>query len=197
MGYDLNNKNLNTASIKIRKCSALIKYIYERIINNSDIQRMVYYNTLSPLKNKSKDYNGDVINQPDISVNDVKNLIFDIPFNPEMSMEISNSIYINLTKGSFGSKTNSLYFDINVLVPNTYLRLNEGYRHTEISQIIADILDEMYVDKENYPEYYDILKDIQFSMYDYNIYRLSKTNDFLWACLSFEVGTVPFSRVRL
>ena len=120
MGYDLNNKNLNTASIKIRKCSALIKYIYERIINNSDIQRMVYYNTLSPLKNKSKDYNGDVINQPDISVNDVKNLIFDIPFNPEMSMEISNSIYINLTKGSFGSKTNSLYFDINVLVPNTY-----------------------------------------------------------------------------
>lgn len=197
MGYDLNNKNLNTASIKIRKCSALIKYIYERIINNSDIQRMVYYNTLSPLKNKSKDYNGDVINQPDISVNDVKNLIFDIPFNPEMSMEMSNSIYINLTKGSFGSKTNSLYFDINVLVPNTYLRLNEGYRHTEISQIIADILDEMYVDKENYPEYYDILKDIQFSMYDYNIYRLSKTNDFLWACLSFEVGTVPFSRVRL
>lgn len=197
MGYDLNNKNLNTASIKIRKCSALIKYIYERIINNSDIQRMVYYNTLSPLKNKSKDYNGDVINQPDISVNDVKNLIFDIPFNPEMSMEMSNSIYINLTKGSFGSKTNSLYFDINVLVPNTYLRLNEGYRHTEISQIIADILDEMYVDKENYPEYYDILKDIQFSMYDYNIYRLSKTNDFLWACLSFEVGTVPFSRARL
>ena len=77
------------------------------------------------------------------------------------------------------------------------MRLNEGYRHTEISQIIADILDEMYVDKENYPEYYDILKDIQFSMYDYNIYRLSKTNDFLWACLSFEVGTVPFSRVRL
>lgn len=197
MGYDLNNKNLNTASIKIRKCSALIKYIYERIINNSDIQRMVYYNTLSPLKNKSKDYNGDVINQPDISVNDVKNLIFDIPFNPEMSMEMSNSIYINLTKGSFSNKTNALYFDINVLVPNTYLRLNEGYRHTEISQIIADILDEMYVDKENYLEYYDILKDIKFSMYDYNIYRLSKTNDFLWACLSFEVGTVPFSRVRL
>ena len=197
MSYDLNNKNLGTTSLKIRKCSALIKYIHERIISNSDIQRMVYYNTLSPLKNKSKDYNGQVVNQPDIGANDVKELILDIPFNPEMSMKTSNSIYINLTKGSFSNKNNALYFDINVLVPNDYLRLNEGYRHTEISQLIADMLDGIYVDKNNYPEYHDILKDIQFNMYDFNIYRLSKSNDFLWSCLSFEVDTIPFSRARL
>lgn len=196
MGYDLNNKNLNTTSIKIHRCSALIKYIYEKIINNSDIQRMVYYNTLMPLKNKSKDYNGYIVNQPDIGVDDVKNLIFDIPFNPEMSMETSNSIYINLTKGSFNNKTNSLYFDINVLVPNTYLRLNEGYRHTEISQMITNILDGMHVSENQEPEYYDILGGVKFDLYDYNIYRLSKTNEFLWACLSFEVETVPFSRAR-
>ena len=197
MSYDLNNKNLGTTSLKIRKCSALIKYIHERIINNSDIQRMIYYNTLSPLKNRSKDYNGQVVNQPDIGANDVKELILDIPFNPEMSMKTSNSIYINLTKGSFSNKNNALYFDINVLVPNDYLRLNEGYRHTEISQLIADMLDGIYVDKNNYPEYHDILKDIQFNMYDFNIYRLSKSNDFLWSCLSFEVDTTPFSRARL
>lgn len=197
MSYDLNNKNLGTTSLKIRKCSALIKYIHERIISNSDIQRMVYYNTLSPLKNRSKDYNGQVINQPDIGVDDVKELILDIPFNPEMSMKTSNSIYINLTKGSFSNKNNALYFDINVLVPNDYLRLNEGYRHTEISQLIADMLDGIYVDKNSYPEYHDILKDIQFNMYDFNIYRLSKSNDFLWTCLSFEVDTTPFSRGRL
>lgn len=197
MSYDLNNKNLGTTSLKIRKCSALIKYIHERIINNSDIQRMIYYNTLSPLKNRSKDYNGQVVNQPDIGANDVKELILDIPFNPEMSIKTSNSIYINLTKGSFSNKSGSLYFDINVLVPNDYLRLNEGYRHTEISQLIADMLDGVYVDKNNYPEYHDILKDIQFNMYDFNIYRLSKSNDFLWTCLSFEVDTTPFSRGRL
>ena len=157
---------------------------------------MVYYNTLMPLKNKSKDYNGYIVNQPDIGVDDVKNLIFDIPFNPEMSMETSNSIYINLTKGSFNNKTNSLYFDINVLVPNTYLRLNEGYRHTEISQMITNILDGMHVSENQEPEYYDILGGVKFDLYDYNIYRLSETNEFLWACLSFEVETVPFSRAR-
>lgn len=196
MGYDLNNKNLGTTSLKIRKCSALIKYIHERILNNSDIQRMVYYNTLSPLKSRSKDYNGNIINQPQIGVDEVKGLIFDIPFNPEMSMTTSNSIYINLTKGSF-NKSSKLYFDINILVSNTYLRLNEGYRHTEISQMIADMLDGMCVDKENYPEHYDMLKDIKFDMYDFNIYRLSKTNEYLWACLSFEVDTTPFARARV
>lgn len=196
MGYDLNNKNLGTTSLKIRKCSALIKYIHERILNNSDIQRMVYYNTLSPLKSRSKDYNGNIINQPQIGVDEVKGLIFDIPFNPEMSMTTSNSIYINLTQGSF-NKSSKLYFDINVLVSNTYLRLNEGYRHTEISQMIADMLDGMYIDKENYPEHYAILKDIKFDMYDFNIYRLSKTNEYLWACLRFEVDTTPFTRARV
>lgn len=196
MGYDLNNRNLGTTSLKIKKCSALIKYIYERILNNSEIQRMVYYNTLSPLKSRSKDYNGNIVNQPPIGVDNVKDLIFDIPFNPEMNMSVSNSIYVNLTKGSF-NKSSKLYFNINVLVSNTYLRLNEGYRHTEISQMIANMLDGMYIDKENYPEYYDTLKDIQFNMYDFNIYRLSKTNEYLWACLSFEVDMMPFSRTRL
>lgn len=187
-------KNLGTTSNKIRKCSVLIKYIYEKLVNDNEIQRMLYYNTINPLSQKGKNYNGEIISQPDLSTKDMKGIVFDIPFNPDMDIELKSSLYINLNNGKFNSRQNSLYFDINIIVPEDFIDISNGDRHFEIAQRVADILDSMYVTEKDYVE--DI-GNIQPVLYAMPVYRLSKSNNFVWINMQFEVELINnFTRVR-
>lgn len=189
--------SLNTTSNKIRKCSVLIKYIYEKLVNDNEIQRMLYYNTINPLSQKGKNYNGEIISQPDLSTKHMKGILFDIPFNPEMDIELSNSLYVNLNNGKFNSRQNSLYFDINIIVPEDFVNISNGYRHFEIAQRVADIFDDIYVDKEKDKDYYDYLGALKPILYSMPIYRLSKSNNFIWVNMQFEVElNNNFIRVR-
>ena len=42
---DINNKYLNTVSSKLKKVSMILQYTHEKIIENQEIKRLVYYNT--------------------------------------------------------------------------------------------------------------------------------------------------------
>lgn len=190
-------KNLGTTSNKIRKCSVLIKYIYEKLVNDNEIQRMLYYNTINPLSQKGKNYNGEIVSQPDLSTKHMDGILFDIPFNPEMDIELSNSLYVNLNNGKFSSRQNSLYFDINIIVPEDFVNISNGYRHFEIAQRVADIFDDIYIDKEKDKDYYDYLGALKPILYMMPIYRLSKSNNFIWVNMQFEVElTNNFTRMR-
>lgn len=190
----LNDKNIGTTSNKIRKCSTLIKYIYEKLVNDNEIQRMLYYNTINPLSQKGKNYNGEIISQPDLSAKDMKGIVFDIPFNPEMDIELSNYLYVNLKNGKFNSRQNSLYFDINILVPEDFISMSNGYRHFEIAQRVADIFDDIYITEK---DYVDDIGNVQPVLCDMPIYRLSKSNNFIWVNMQFEVELINnFTRVR-
>lgn len=175
----------------------LIKYIYEKLVNDNEIQRMLYYNTINPLSQKGKGYNGEIISQPNLSVNDMKEIIFDIPFNPDMNISLSNSLYINLNNGKFNSRQNALYFDINIVVPEDFINISNGYRHFEIAQRVADIFDDMYIDKDKEKDYYDYLGALKPVLYMMPIYRLSKSNNFVWVNMQFEVELINnFTRMR-
>ena len=189
----INNKNLNTTSNKIRKCSALIQYVYEQLVNDDEIRRYLYYNTYTPLSNRGKGYDGKIIQQPDIGVEDMENLIFDSPFNPETNMLLQNYLFINLTNGKFNNRQNSIFFEINILVPEKYSKISNGYRYFEIAQRVADILDKMHIEGEFAEE----LGNLQPNLYAMPVYRLSKTNDLIWVSMQFETPLVPFDRVRL
>ena len=49
---DINNKYLNTVSSKLKKVSMILKYTHEKIIENQEIKRLLYYNTKNPFKVK-------------------------------------------------------------------------------------------------------------------------------------------------
>lgn len=194
MSDDMNNKNIGTYGIKIKKVGALIKYTYNKLISDNIIQRLVKYNTLTPLSSKGKRYDGTIVSQPNLSEEDMNGFIFDIPFNPDIEIDKENSIYVNFVNGNF-TRSNSLNIDIDVLVPVTYINLSDDYRHTYISQRINDILDGMYIDSNS--DFYSELSDLKYELTDHYIYRLSKTNDFLWCKLRYKISMpIINSRVR-
>ena len=190
---NLNNKFLNSTSNKIRKCSALIQYIYEQLISDQEIRRYLFYNTYTPLSNRGKGYDNKIIQQPDLGIEDVEELIFDIPFNPDMDIKQKNALFVMLSNGKFNNKQNTIYFEINVLVPEEYSRISNGYRYYELSQKIVNILDKLYVEGDFAEE----LGNLQPNLYAMDTYRLSKTTNTVWVNLRFQVDLVPFDRVRL
>lgn len=189
---DINNKNKNTISNKIRRCSTLIQYIYNTLMEDKDIQRYLYYNTYTPLSNRGKNYDGKIISQPEITNEDIEGLLFDSPFNPDTEIDLNNYIFINLNNGKFTAKQNLIFFEVNILVPEKYSKISNGYRYFEIAQKVADILDQIYVEGD----FAEDLGNIQPILYAMPVYRLSKTNDIIWVNMQFEVEIFPFGRVR-
>ncbi len=187
MYYDINKKNTSTISNKINRCSILLRYMYNKLINDDVIQRYTYYLTANPLADKGREYDGDIVYQPPLTANHMKDIIYDIPFNTDMEQSKSNSIYLSLTNGRFTNRESSIYAEINVLVPSDYINVADGYRHTEISSRIADIFDGIYVDNNKEIPYYKELGGLRFDLYEFYIGRLSKTNDFMVCSLKFKI----------
>ena len=175
--FNANNNAINTKSIKLNKCGVLIRYIYHKIMEDEEIKRLVFYHTINPLDEKGLDYDGKLIDQPNTNQEQVKDYIFDLPFNPAIKIEKENSLYINLVRGAFYNNTNKITIDINIVCSAEFLRLNTGYRHMEISQKIADLFDGMRVDKGEDGSFFDVLYNSKFDLTNFETIRLSNTSD--------------------
>ena len=189
----LNERHLSNSSEKLKKCSMLIDYVYTKLIENQEIKRLVYYNTQNPLDKKGIDFNNEIIEQPDLTKEDVKDLIAMSPFNPDMVEKLIQAIYINIPFGSFYSygQGNILKFNIDILSPEEFSLTVNGLRYFEIGYYIANMLDGMYITDDRYVEY---LGNLKFDLESLNTYRLSKTNSKIWLHLVFEVKLFPIDR---
>lgn len=196
MSYNLNNKNFNSTSIKIKKLSLIVEYMTEKISQCQEIKRMLSYNTQNPLSAKGITYDNEKINQPDIKSSLIGECIRDIGFNPEMAIDLKNELYVSYSNGRF-DRGNRIYIDVNILVPEDYLRISNGYRNFEIAQYVAEIFDDVYVDTKNGSDYYKELGSIKFNLTEFNNYRLSKTNSIIWSNLTFEVELSPMGRAKV
>ena len=139
---DINNKYLNTVSSKLKKVSMLLQYTHEKIIENQEIKRLVYYNNRNPLSKRGLTYSNQKVDQPDLTEDDVKDLITLLPFNPDMEIKLSNGIFLNMAKAIFGS-SNIVYLDVNVISASDYFEISNGLRLYEIVHRIANIFDEL------------------------------------------------------
>lgn len=193
MKYDLNDKYIDTESNKLRRCSQIIKYVHEKILNNQNICRLVYYNTQTPLSKVGLGYDGSKIKQPDLSPNDLKNHIYDIPFTLELKTELQNYIFIQMADNNFDNKS-VLYLDINVLVSARYYSISGGHRHYEISQEIANMLDCLSVTED---DYVDSIGNLDFKLINAPEIRVSKTNDMIWISNRYRINLPHFSRVEV
>ena len=189
---DSNNKYLNTVSSKLKKVSMILQYTHEKIIENQEIKRLVYYNNRNPLSKKGLTYSNQKVDQPDLTEDDVKDLITLLPFNPDMVIKLSNGIFLNMTKAIFGS-SNIVYLDVNVISASDYFEISNGLRLYEIVHRIANIFDELYITDESYIEE---LGNLKFSLEDVESGRLSKDGNMLYASLRFSIQLMPQTRIR-
>lgn len=188
---DINNKYLNTVSSKLKKVSMILQYTHEKIIENQEIKRLVYYSSQNPLSKKGLKYDNTKIDQPDLTEEDVKDLITLLPFNPDMDITLSNGIFLNAPKAIFGS-SNIIYIDVNVISASEYFEISNGLRLYEIANRISNIFDELYITDESYIEE---LGNLKFSLEDAESGRLSKDGNMLYTSLRFSINLVPLSRV--
>lgn len=188
---DINNKYLNTVSSKLKKVSMILQYTHEKIIENQEIKRLVYYNNRNPLSKRGLTYSNQKVDQPDLTEEDVKDLITLLPFNPDMKITLSNGIFLNVPKAIFGS-SNIMYIDVNVISASEYFEISNGLRLYEIANRISNIFDELYITDESYIEE---LGNLKFSLEDAESGRLSKDGNMLYTSLRFSINLVPLSRV--
>lgn len=189
---DINNNFKNTVSSKMYKCSMLTKHFYTKILESQKIRRYMYYTTTNPLSQNGKGYDGSRVPQPDVTESQVEGIITDLPFHPEMDLELENNIFINLPLGDYNNKSD-ISIDVNLIVPIEYYRVSSGYRHYEIGCEIANIIADKYVDGEYVGELGDGMK-IKFLKFECT--RLSKSNNHMWMKLQFKISNPPFDRVR-
>lgn len=189
---DINNKYLNTVSSKLKKVSMILQYTHEKIIENQEIKRLVYYNNRNPLSKKGLTYSNQKVDQPDLTEEDVKDLITLLPFNPDMEIKLSNGIFLNVPKAIFGG-SNIMYIDVNVISASEYFEISNGLRLYEIANRISNIFDGLYITDESYIEE---LGNLKFSLEDVESGRLSKGGNMLYTSLRFSINILPFDRVR-
>lgn len=189
---DINNKYLNTVSSKLKKVSMLLQYTHEKIIENQEIKRLVYYNNRNPLSKKGLTYSNQKVDQPDLTEDDVKDLITLLPFNPDMKIDSCSFIFLNTPSATFSNGYNVIYLDIYIVSPAEYFEITTGLRLYEISHKIANIFDGLYIDDEDYIEE---LGNLKFILDDIAVNRLSNNSSMLWSSMRFSIQTTPLGRV--
>lgn len=190
---DINNKYLNTVSSKLKKVSMLLQYTHEKIIENQEIKRLVYYNNRNPLSKKGLTYSNQKVDQPDLTEEDVKDLITLLPFNPDMKIDLCSFIFLNTPSATFSNGDNVIYLDINIVSPAEYFEITTGLRLYEISHKIANIFDGLYIDDEDYIEE---LGNLKFILDDIAVNRLSNNSSMLWSSMRFSIQLMPQTRIR-
>ena len=190
---DINNKYLNAVSSKLKKTSMLLRYVHDKIIQNEEIRRLVFYNSQNPLSLKGRLYNGKKVDQPDLTEQQVKDLITLLPFNPDMKIELDNYIFLNTPSATFRNGENTIYLDVNIISPVEYFKITTGLRVYEIAHKISNMFDGLYVDDENYKEE---LGNLKFNLYDTSVNRLSNNSGMVWLSMRFEIQLIPQVRIR-
>lgn len=182
---DLNNKSINTVSNKIRKMSAIVEYVYEKIHSNYKIARYMYYNTKNPNSDLGMGYDGNIIEQPTLTKDQIDEVITKLPFNPDIELENKNTIFINLPTYYYNEWGNAINVVVTTLVPIQYREIFDGMREFEISQEIANMFDCKYVDTNSV--FYDMLGSMYFEITSFTHSRLSTSTNFCMATIGLKI----------
>lgn len=188
---DINNKYLDTVSKKIKNISMLLAYVHEKIIENQNIKRMIYYNNRNPLSKKGLTYAGERVDQPDLTEKDVEDLITMLPFNPKMNIKTVSSIFLNIPMASFYTTENQIYIEVDIVTPIQYFEITNGVRLYEIAHEVVNIFDRLCVEDETYE-----LGNARFFFEDIVIERLSNNSDMTCASMRFKADILPFNKTR-
>lgn len=193
-----NLNNTKTKTQMIRKSGLLSTYIVDRIDNNQEIKRLLFYNSLNPLVNESIGYNNNRVKQVDINTSLIGSLIHDYMFNDEMLVDTKNQIFVCTYAGKkLNEDFGDIYVSINIAVPKTFERITDEYtkRTFAIGSIIEDEFQHMFLDNNNSDEY--VLKKLgnpRFEITNFECGRVTKTSNLILLSLVLKTS-INISRV--
>lgn len=196
MAYpDFNNFKNATSSQKFRRITALRKYMLDAIDDDQAIKRLMRYMTKTPLAKKGVQYDGKLIEQPDLTTtlredtSEGEMVLFTGIFDPDMETIYKNYIFIQhydtYTYDDVMQKTN---FNIHILVDDKYNKLkNYGEeRIYEIADRIAQLIDDHTIDDE---DLVDCIGHVQFKIRGrISEMRLSKTKTITLLTIPVEIS---------
>lgn len=196
MAYpDFNNLKNATSSQKFRRITALRKYMLDAIDDDQAIKRLMRYMTKTPLAKKGVQYDGKLIEQPDLTTtlredtSEGEMVLFTGIFDPDMETIYKNYIFIQhydtYTYDDVMQKTN---FNIHILVDDKYNKLkNYGEeRIYEIADRIAQLIDDHTIDDE---DLVDCIGHVQFKIRGrISEMRLSKTKTITLLTIPVEIS---------
>ena len=187
----INNKFKNTKSQFIYKSGLLSGYIANRLDNNQNVKRYLYYNTINPLGDKGLGLDNNIISQPNITKSLLETQIFDGMFNEYMEELHQSQIYIHTYKGRTSEDWGEIYIAVNILVPKLYEKLsNFGEKRSfAIASEIEDMFQDICVARDNTEEFLiDKLGNVKFKIVQFDNGRLSKTNNIITNTVVIKVG---------
>lgn len=188
---DINNKFRNTKSQFIYKSGLLSGYIANRLDNNQNVKRYLYYNTINPLGDKGLGLDNNIISQPDVTKSLLETQIFDGMFNEYMEELHQPQIYIHTYNGMAFEDWGEIYIAVNILIPRLYEKLsNFGEKRSfAIASEIEDMFQDICVARDNAEEFLiDKLGNVKFKIVQFDNGRLSKTNNIITNTVVIKVG---------
>ena len=188
---DINNKFRNTKSQFIYKSGLLSGYIANRLDNNQNVKRYLYYNTINPLGDKGLGLDGKIITQSDVEKSLIDIQIFDGMFNEYMEELHHPQIYIHTYNGMNYNDWGEIYISINILIPRQFEHLsNFGEKRSfAIASEVEDMFQGICVAEDNTEEFIiDKLGNVKFKIIQFDNGRLSKTNNIITQTVIIKAG---------
>lgn len=202
---DLNNYWKITKSQKIKRSDYIIDMIAEMIDNNQYIKRFMRYYSENPLAKRGTLKNNKKINQPNLNDSlmkdtlevdspnentESKRCLFTWGFNDNLNVDEQNYIFIENHRINYdnNNKMATMYINISILIPDTYLELKDSESEHVIrrNKIIADTIDNMLGEYTVDNKYSKLLGNIQFELTDYSEGRLSNNNNKIISVLTYK-----------
>lgn len=132
-------------SMKFRNTTSIRNTIMDKINENQDIKRLIYYNTIAPLSNFSSDIEGTIIKQPDVDIDFImEDKRIHSSFSKETLKETETHIFVRRLESKLDDQAigrNTITIDIFVPVKFSELEDRSNDREGLICAKIINLLD--------------------------------------------------------
>ena len=212
----LNDKRLGSKPKKIRRISLLKRFLAEKINENLNIKKYILYNVYSPLKEKSKSYDGKIVkvnevfkeNAEDFNLmkedSDGEVRMFLTDFNTDICDGQKNYIFISCPNMTISGTTSSFLIYITTVIPYKFNELSGigEERIYKIGEEIEDLFDQYTLEKKtNNPEDIEnlIVEEVgnvtfELDRVTVTTSRLTKSSDYIVLSMPFVVKVVGVQR---
>lgn len=133
-----------TISMKLKNITKVRNAIMDKINKNQEIKRYINYLTQTPLELIGSDYNGQIVNQPDVNIDFIRQ---EKRIHPFYSKGLLNEFQVNIFVQRRGADLSDIaigenFINITIVVPVMYAILTDGEdRQISIANIICGLID--------------------------------------------------------
>lgn len=211
---ELNAKYLGSSSNKLRRVPFIENYLCE-MIDCQEIRRLCRYLTLDPLADVALDYDGNIVQQPDLKDSLMERVNNDVVSMGTEGILLDNHMFttdvmdssrvlifvycsdIVFSEGAskFGASSMGYQlFKVDIVYPLAVDKLCDGLKRSwAIATIITDLIDEMTIMKPEYIKYTGNVK-FEFKEQGASNKKLAPNTDLGVITIPFVVS-VPSSRI--